>query len=176
MVQPIGLVRESQSPAILASVGSTGVEFALPAHRRGEVHAIERVEASECPTFTDALMHFARRHGLVLRECSLFMSIAGAVKGATFRPTNGRWFITLSGLRAVTAGEPMIVNDVAEINIDAALVAVRGGGSAAAGDTVELQNGCACCSSAEELIQSVEKLMALAETSGVPWDHVVVEA
>lgn len=115
MVQPIGLVRESQSPAILASVGSTGVEFALPAHRRGEVHAIERVEASECPTFTDALMHFARRHGLVLRECSLFMSIAGAVKGATFRPTNGRWFITLSGLRAVTAGEPMIVNDVAAI-------------------------------------------------------------
>ena len=70
----------------------------------------------------------------------------------------------------------MIVNDVAEINIDAALVAVRGGGSAAAGDTVELQNGCACCSSAEELIQSVEKLMALAETRGVPWDHVVVEA
>ena len=61
-------------------------------------------------------------------------------------------------------------------SIDAALVAVRGGGSAAAGDTVELQNGCACCSSAEELIQSVEKLMALAETRGVPWDHVVVEA
>ena len=27
-----------------------------------------------------------------------------------------------------------------------------------------------------ELIQSVEKLMALAETRGVPWDHVVVEA
>eukprot|EP00966_Prymnesium_polylepis_P102713 2379484-Prymnesium_polylepis.1 len=36
----------------------------------------------------------------------------------------------------------VVVNDVAEVNIDASLVAVRGGGNTAAEDTVELQNGC----------------------------------
>jgi len=115
MGQPVGLVMERQSPAILASVGSTGVEFALPSARPGDVRGIERIDASECPTFTDALMRFARQHGLTLRECRLFMSVAGAVNGATIRPTNGRWFISLSGLRVVTAGEPMVINDVAAI-------------------------------------------------------------
>lgn len=115
MGQPVGVIMGERNPAILASVGSTGVEFALPSSRAGDVHGIERIDAKECPTFTDALMRFARQHGLTLRDCRLFMSIAGAINGSTFRPTNGRWFITLSGLRAVTAGEPMIVNDVAAI-------------------------------------------------------------
>jgi glucokinase len=114
-MQPVGLAVDRQSPAILASVGSAGVEFALPSARAGDVQDVERIDASACPTFTDALMRFAGRHGLVLRDCRLFMSIAGAVNGATIRPTNGRWFISLSGLRAVTGGEPMVVNDVAAI-------------------------------------------------------------
>lgn len=70
----------------------------------------------------------------------------------------------------------VVVNDVAAINIDASLIAVKGGGSNAHEDTVELQNGCACCSAAEELLQSVEKLMDLADQRGIPWDHVVIEA
>jgi glucokinase len=113
--QPVGLVMGRQSPAILASVGSTGVEFALPSARPGEIRGLERIEASECPTFTDALMRFARQHELPLRECRLFISVAGAISGSTIRPTNGRWFISLSGLRAVTASDPMVVNDVAAI-------------------------------------------------------------
>ncbi|KAL3914889.1 MAG: hypothetical protein SGPRY_007463 [Prymnesium sp.] len=70
----------------------------------------------------------------------------------------------------------VIVNDVAQINIDASLVAVRGGGNVGTDDTVELQNGCACCSAAEELLQSVEKLMDMSSSRGVPWDHIVIEA
>ena len=55
----------------------------------------------------------------------------------------------------------IIVNDVAEINIDKALVSTKAagdGGSAMQQDTIELQNGCACCSVAEEFLQSIEKL------------------
>lgn len=108
---PIGL----GDRAILAYVGSDGVDFALPSSAPGDVVGVERIGAGDCPTFTDALMRFAARHALPLRECRLFMSIAGAVNGATVRTTNGRWFISLSGLQAVTAGEPVIVNDVAAI-------------------------------------------------------------
>ena len=77
----------------------------------------------------------------------------------------------------------IIVNDVAEINIDASLVAVRrdadgennSGGSAAQEDTVEMANGCACCSAAEELLVSIEKLMNISETRKLEWDHIVIE-
>lgn len=101
------------NPAILACVGSDGVEFALPSVTPGQVHGIERFGAGDCPTFTDALMRYAAVHGLSLRDSRLFMSIAGAVNGTTMRTTNGRWFISMSGLRAVTGGEPVVLNDVA---------------------------------------------------------------
>ena len=48
----------------------------------------------------------------------------------------------------------VVVNDVAAVNIDAKLVA-----GDSKGDMVELQNGCACCSIADELFTSVEKLV-----------------
>lgn len=60
----------------------------------------------------------------------------------------------------------VIVNDVASVNIDAKLIAA--GGNTA--DMVELQNGCACCSLADELFVSVEKLL-----KGRDLDAVVVE-
>ena len=74
----------------------------------------------------------------------------------------------------------LIVNDVAEINIDASLVAVRNdgaesGGSAAQDDTIEMANGCACCSAAEELVESIKKLVELSEKRKVAWDHLVIE-
>jgi len=47
----------------------------------------------------------------------------------------------------------VVVNDVASVNVDARLVAGR------TSDLVELQNGCACCSLADELYASVEKLL-----------------
>lgn len=47
----------------------------------------------------------------------------------------------------------LIVNDVASVNIDAKLVAATNQG------IIELQNGCACCSLADELLTSVETLL-----------------
>ena len=73
----------------------------------------------------------------------------------------------------------VVVNDVAAINIDASLVAVKSGeevgGSNAQEDTVEMSNGCACCSASEELLQSIAKLMDLTEKRKLSWDHIVIE-
>lgn len=60
----------------------------------------------------------------------------------------------------------VIVNDVASINIDAKLIA-----GSSSGDMVELQNGCACCSLADELLTSVDNLL----TSRGDLDALVVE-
>jgi hypothetical protein len=47
----------------------------------------------------------------------------------------------------------VIVNDVASVNIDAKIVSGKKNG------VVELQNGCACCSLADELLSSVNTLL-----------------
>jgi len=60
----------------------------------------------------------------------------------------------------------VIVNDVASVNIDAKLISNPQTNSQSsfnnmleAGETVELQNGCACCSLADELLTSVHTLL-----------------
>eukprot|EP00291_Cryptomonas_curvata_P026667 CAMPEP_0172163224 /NCGR_PEP_ID=MMETSP1050-20130122/7150_1 /TAXON_ID=233186 /ORGANISM="Cryptomonas curvata, Strain CCAP979/52" /LENGTH=282 /DNA_ID=CAMNT_0012833385 /DNA_START=131 /DNA_END=976 /DNA_ORIENTATION=+ len=67
----------------------------------------------------------------------------------------------------------VVVNDVAEVNIDARLI--RGLGAVAKSTAVELQNGCACCSASEELLTSVQDLVSLGRARGEPFDHILVE-
>ena len=90
----------------------------------------------------------------------------------------------------------VIVNDVASVNIDSKLVRGRtassesdgdedgvGGGTNYNGDAalpagiVELQNGCACCSNAGELLTSVSELMTLSDMrqDDEKFDHIVIE-
>ena len=71
----------------------------------------------------------------------------------------------------------VIVNDVASVNIDSKLVRgqiVSGGEEAAAtpAGIVELQNGCACCSLADELFTSI---MTLTNGGERELDAIVVE-
>ena len=71
-------------------------------------------------------------------------------------------------LRSADAGEriAVLVNDVGEVNLDVDLVASR------EGDTVELTNGCVCCSIGDSLSATLRDLVL-----GVrPPDRVVVEA
>lgn len=73
-----------------------------------------------------------------------------------------------------------IVNDVASVNIDAKLISnsmnnasgknSNAVGKGSSGATVELQNGCACCSLSDELLTSVTDLM-----EGRDLDAIVVE-
>jgi hypothetical protein len=57
----------------------------------------------------------------------------------------------------------VVVNDMAEVNIDAKLLARRQIASEDSSyeDTVELENGCACCTAGPDLMDSVLKLIRL---------------
>ncbi len=71
-------------------------------------------------------------------------------------------------LRAADAGEriAVLVNDVGEVNLDVDLVASRDG------DTVELTNGCVCCTIGDSLSATLRDLVL----GDRPPDRVVVEA
>lgn len=62
-----------------------------------------------------------------------------------------------------------VVNDVAALNIDGAVVRA-GEGAIAGGDIVELGNGCVCCSSKDELAETVAELAATRR-----YEHILIE-
>jgi len=67
----------------------------------------------------------------------------------------------------------VVVNDVASVNIDSRLIAA----SSSSDGIVELQNGCACCSSSEEFLASLAELVTLSDlrADDEKFDHIVVE-
>lgn len=65
----------------------------------------------------------------------------------------------------------VIVNDMSDVNIDAALVAGQGHLDRTQEKLVELTNGCICCTLREDLVKSVRQLA----TAG-RFDHVVIES
>jgi len=84
----------------------------------------------------------------------------------------------------------VIVNDVASVNIDAKLVkqsdtAVNNESSndsendnnlvSIGEDVIELQNGCACCTLADELLPSIQTLLATKTDQGDKFDALVIE-
>mmetsp|Transcript_14154 Transcript_14154/g.38887 ORF Transcript_14154/g.38887 Transcript_14154/m.38887 type:complete len:647 (+) Transcript_14154:64-2004(+) len=66
----------------------------------------------------------------------------------------------------------VVVNDVASVNIDAKMVKQRDVKTNV--ETIELQNGCACCSLGDELMTTIYDLVSLAE-GGEPFRYIVVE-
>ncbi len=80
---------------------------------------------------------------------------------------------TLSNLLNNREGKKIgiIVNDVASINIDSKLLS-NPNTLIGSEETVELQNGCACCSLAGELLTTVEELTKHGERD---LDHIVIE-
>ncbi|MEB3306360.1 MAG: GTP-binding protein [Cyanobacteriota bacterium] len=60
----------------------------------------------------------------------------------------------------------VLVNDFGSLNIDAALVRAH------AGDTIELANGCLCCS----LVSGFAEVLSQVKARAAEFDHVVIEA
>jgi G3E family GTPase len=62
---------------------------------------------------------------------------------------------------------------MAEVNVDSKLIRQQ----SREGDveTLELQNGCVCCSLAEDLLAGISKLVKLADAKNSRYDHIVVE-
>ena len=87
-----------------------------------------------------------------------------------------------------------VVNDVASVNIDAKLVRNQQSSSNKEGtdgksgtgdkstiqslnpDTIELQNGCVCCTVSEELIQTIFGLLQICDVRGDLYDFIVIES
>lgn len=70
----------------------------------------------------------------------------------------------------------LVVNDMGAVNVDAKQIKQQTIGTGIDGiDTLELQNGCVCCSLAEDLISSVSQLVAIADRKEANYDHVIVE-
>ena len=67
----------------------------------------------------------------------------------------------------------VVVNDMAGVNVDAK--DSRSSATAAGAELVELQNGCACCSAADGLLESFSALVNLCDTKGKAFDRIVVE-
>jgi G3E family GTPase len=65
----------------------------------------------------------------------------------------------------------VIVNDMSEVNIDAALVAGQGHLDRTEEKLVELTNGCICCTLREDLIEAVSRLAREGR-----FDHLVIES
>lgn len=68
----------------------------------------------------------------------------------------------------------LVVNDMASVNIDAKHVLSQTR-DATGVDTMELSNGCICCSLSEDLMASISRLMDLSSKKGTEYDHVIVE-
>ena len=70
----------------------------------------------------------------------------------------------------------LVVNDMANVNVDSKLIKKQTSSNAFDGiDTMELSNGCVCCTLAEDMMASVARLVELSNTKQVPYDHIIVE-
>lgn len=69
----------------------------------------------------------------------------------------------------------LVVNDMASVNIDAKQVKSQTLQTMDGIDTMELQNGCVCCSLAEDMIASVARLIDMADANKSNYHHIVVE-
>lgn len=69
----------------------------------------------------------------------------------------------------------VLVNDVASVNIDPKLIqrSTMGDGDI---DTLELQNGCVCCSLADDMLVSIRQFADMASKKGARYDHIIWSA
>lgn len=143
-------------------------------HRGKEAHR------DELAAFSDSVSYLWRwlrrkdwRDGMGEGQATPVLLLSGFL-GAGKTTTLRHWIQNQRGLKL-----GCVVNDVASVNIDAKLIRRTHDAATSTldlADTVELDNGCACCSITDELFDAIENLCYLADSRKQRFDWIVIEA
>ena len=97
---------------LVCAIDGENVSFGLVADGDGRrLDAVRQFRTSEFPTFTDALQAYARENRLSSAGLPLGLAVAGVTGGDVISLANCRWYISVSGLRAFLARDPLLIND-----------------------------------------------------------------
>ena len=101
---------------LIASISGESVTFAT-ATTGGVLQPGDQVTYSSktVATFTDALQQYSRERDFAMKGRQLVISVAGAVRGDTIRITNGRWFVSITGLQSMFGVRPLVINDASAV-------------------------------------------------------------
>ena len=97
---------------LVADVGRGAVRFGLSGGPGGIApREVRELGTADFSTFTGALTAYLDGVGLRSQLLPSVLAIAGAVRGDVVNVTNGRWYVTLSGLKAVLRAPALAIND-----------------------------------------------------------------
>lgn len=99
---------------LVADVGRASVRFGLSGGPAGIIpRDVRELGAADFSTFTGALTAYLDGVGARDRVLPSALAIAGAVRGDVINVTGSRWYVTLSGIRAVLRAPAHAINDFA---------------------------------------------------------------
>ena len=97
---------------LVCAIDGENVSFGLvPDAESRRIEAVRQFKTSEFPTFTDALQAYTRENRLSSAGLPLGLAVAGVTGGDVISLANCRWYISVSGLRAFLARDPLLIND-----------------------------------------------------------------
>ncbi|WP_129790605.1 glucokinase [Sphingosinicella sp. CPCC 101087] len=97
---------------LVCAIDGENVSFALVTDAsEGRLDAVRLFRTTDFPTFTDALQTYTRENRLSTAGLPLGLAVAGVTGGDVISLANCRWYISVSGLRAFLAREPLLIND-----------------------------------------------------------------
>ena len=97
---------------LVCAIDGENVSFALVTGGSDvRLDAVRQYRTAEFPTFTDALQAYTREHRLSTAGLPLGLAVAGVTGGEVITLANCRWYISVGGLRAFLARDPLLIND-----------------------------------------------------------------
>lgn len=100
--------------ALVCELGRDDVCFGLiEVEGTGAPFSVETLHVSDYLTFTDAIIFYLRKVGRTGKIKQFALAVAGVSNGNSVGATNGRWLLSISGLKTFLACEPLVLNDFA---------------------------------------------------------------
>ncbi len=97
---------------LVCAIDGENVSFAVVGADGGErLDGVRAFKTADFPTFTDALQAYTRDRGLSTAGLKMGLAVAGVTGGSVISLANCRWYISVSGVRAFLACEPLVIND-----------------------------------------------------------------